>query len=205
MDTYDWTGWPLADNPFGREFDLEARRRMVEGSEALLPLLERYGVGERPLEVGPFFNPLVTPQRFPAARITYLDNDIFVRAYLQQQFGDSVIIINQDINAPLNVPLVISKQYTSVIASHVLNYIDFAAFLQHVPKRLVPRGMLFINNVLDYGIPALFSEQRPGSNEEIFYAIEKAGLAIEEQHLYPSAYPDVQLQRRLCLMARLPT
>ena len=66
-DHLDWPGWRLADNPFGREFDFEGRKRMILGSAKLLPYLSniKKESGKSILEIGPFFNPLVTPETFP--------------------------------------------------------------------------------------------------------------------------------------------
>jgi hypothetical protein len=38
----DWPGWPLDNNPYGDEFDLSARKRMLAGSQMLFPFLKKY-------------------------------------------------------------------------------------------------------------------------------------------------------------------
>jgi len=48
---YNWPGWLLNKNPYGDEFDLEARKRMVEGSKLLLPFIRKYNkkIGKKKL------------------------------------------------------------------------------------------------------------------------------------------------------------
>src|SRR3989344_3343435 len=91
-DPYDWPGWSLDTNPFGKEFDREARHRMVLGSQLLLPLMQRWDIGSRALEVGPFFNPLLTPTRFPSIGITFMENDPHVVQYLRECYPGTLVI-----------------------------------------------------------------------------------------------------------------
>ena len=51
----------------------------------LLPLIKKYkeNLGNVILEIGPFFNPLITPKDFSKTKIFYWENDYNVIRYLK--------------------------------------------------------------------------------------------------------------------------
>ncbi len=197
-DSYDWPGWPLENSPYGKEFDQEARHRMILGSQLLLPLMHKWDVGTRALEVGPFFNPLLTPSQFPSTDITFMENDPHVLRYLRESYPQTMVLA-QDLDT-LSSPLLGS--YTAVVASHLLNYIDYKNFLKKVPYLLAESGYFFLNNSPHYGLSPFFSAQRPLTNEETIDAILAVGLEIKEYALLPTPDSKYQPQERLLLVAQ---
>ena len=150
------------------------------------------------MEVGPFFHPLITPDRFPNAKIFYWENDRYVLQYLEQTYAqESVYPIFCDLNnIDGNSLLKLSSQtkmaffdklqkdkisFDSVVLSHVLNYIDYKFFLIILTWCLKKGGYLFLNNVIDYGLPAFFSEHRPKSKQEILDSVEVAGSVLSDR------------------------
>jgi hypothetical protein len=183
-----WPGWPLHVNAHGDEFDLAARLRMVEGGRLTLPTLTRYAstLGASVLEIGPFFNPLLVPLAVDPrsllerdACVTYWENDPHAAAWLRQTLGAKVVDL--DLHSP--------GGYTSVVASQVLNYVDHRKFLRLAAKLLSKGGLLFINNVVDYGLPELFSPDRPRSDEELSRALVASGFACLEKEQLESPRP----------------
>ena len=192
-DQVDWPGWRLTDNPFGQEFDFEARKRMLLGNIQLQPYLEEIKTSDlkNVLEIGPFFNPLVTPERFPGYQILYWENDPYVIKYLEEKYGESVDIFSCDLSifnenniidlwSDLSEVLKVEHpQFGHVIMSHILNYVDYkAVFIQL--KHFLPKGaMIYINHVVDYGLPRFFNQKRPKSHKELIETLEKLGFSIE--------------------------
>ena len=209
---YDWPGWPLDQNPYGKEFDLDARIRMVQGSRKLLPLINKYEsqVGSTMIEAGPFFEPLLTPDTFPGKSIIYVDNDHFVADYLAARFPDAHIISHDFKNPFLELQDKIKKVLKiaqrpligSLVASHLLNYIDFQNFILTSRELLFEGGLLFINNSIDYGLPSFFSSQRPRNNAEIIEALVRFGFDIVKEQEILSENREIQLNSRLLLVAR---
>ncbi|MBI2426530.1 MAG: hypothetical protein HYV34_01660 [Candidatus Kerfeldbacteria bacterium] len=216
---YDWPGWPLESNPHGEDFDIAARKRMVLGSIMLLPYLRRYKkeMGKVILEVGPFFNPLVTPLEFPEVIIFYWENDHHVLRYLKNRYQEQVYPIFCDLNKIEGDSLMRLKLETqrycqrehlkkiafdSVVISHVFNYIDYKLFLLVMKEFLKKDGLLFINNVVDYGLPAFFSERRPTAVSETLKAVKGSGYKILHKKMFDSSDSKHQKNRRLVVVAR---
>ena len=195
---YNWPGWPLSANPYESDFDEKARERMVKGGEELLPLLEKHShkIGQRLLEAGPFFNPLVTPERFPNKAIVYLDNDLHTVLWLKEKKQGTVVYCDLNSISEFSAP----EKFDTLVASQILNYIDYKKFLYESGGFLNPGGLLFINNVVDYGIPALFSRKRPLSIEETISQVEVSGYQIVEKKVLVSPDPDSQENPRLLLV-----
>ena len=201
-DNYSWPGWSLQDNPFGTEFDLEARRRMIQNSCLLLPLIQKHGPGEIIMEAGPFFNPLITPDRFPSIRqIIYTDNDPYVIQYLTVRHNSPQIKI-QAADLENFKPDSIPRPVDSIIVSHLWNYLDYRKFLENVKPLLKPNGLLFLNHSVDYGLAFFFSEKRPKNLREIIIVLAKMGFEMIEQNIIPTDHPQHQPHERLLLVAK---
>ena len=215
---FNWAGWELKKNLHGEEFDLEARKRMIAGSQMLLPLVKKYNskLGKNILEIGPFFNPLITPEEFPNKNIFYWENDQNVLKWLSKKYKNSVPIYC-DLNkiegtSLLKIKLETEKEFErfkekntkfdSIIISHVFNYIDYKLLLIVLKDFLKKGGLLFINNVLEYGLPNLFSQKRPKNNEEIIQTLEKTGYNILDKKIIPSVNKKHQKEDRLVLVAK---
>ena len=71
--------------------------------------------------------------------------------------------------------------FNAIIISQVLNYVDFRVFLTAVYDSTQYGGFVFINNVVDYGITPLFSENRPMNNAELQEFVTQMGFQIIEK------------------------
>lgn len=217
VDGFEWEGWPLELCDHDGEFDLAARRRMVEGGQALRRHLRRYRgqTGKYILEIGPFFNPLATQELFPGATIFYWDNDPNVLRWLETKESENTHAIPCDLSeidnpsflastrARLRQYAGVDRKFDTIIVSQVFNYIDYRALLQVLPVILEPEGLLFVNNVVDYGLPVFFSEHRPESIGATLAAIERSGFHLVAREIIPSSIPDKQKHPRLVAVARL--
>lgn len=219
-DDFDWPGWPLGNNPYGEEFGLAARKRMVKGSRMLLPLIKKHlgEIGEVLLEVGPFFNPLLTASEFPDKTIFYWENDRHVLNWLRNENGGrgtyaiycdlgkiggkNLLELKRETQACFEKSGREKRLFDSVVASHVLNYIDYRLFLIVLRDFLKDGGLLFINNVADYGLPDFFSQERPRSMEETLKTLEETGYEIMEKEVLPAPDKGGKRNERLILLAR---
>ncbi len=217
LKNFNWPGWPLKNNPYGEDFDLEARKRMVTGSKMLLSFINKYkgNLGSVILEVGPFFNPLITPRNFPKAKIFYWENDYYVIKYLKKLYSKKEIYpIFSDLNkiegnSFLKLKLETQKNFKtkkisfdSVIISHVFNYIDYKLFLMTLKEFIKKDGLIFINNVADYGLPTFFSERRPKSIQETIKILKETGYTIIEKKVFESQNKKHQKNQRLIIVAK---
>lgn len=204
-----WRGWELPDSSFGGEFDLEARKRMVQGGRRLLPLLHKYRAefGTGVLEIGAFFVPLLTPQRFPEKEIAWCDNDANALSVLSERYGGHGRTIQQDLNrlSPKRASAVANgESFDAVVVSQVLNYVDHRALFEFLPEVMTPGGHLFLNNVADYGIPDFFHDARPRSARQTVANLESAGFKILETEIIASPHSQqIQKNERLLLVASL--
>lgn len=220
LKNFNWPGWPLKNNPYGKDFDIEARKRMVAGSKMLSPFINKYkgNLGNVILEVGPFFNPLITPKNFPKAKIFYWENDYYVIRYLKKIYSKKEIYpIFSDLNkiegnSFLKLKLETQKyfkgfkikeiSFDSVIVSHVFNYIDYRLFLMTLKEFIKKDGLLFINNVVDYGLPTFFSEKKPKSREETIKILKETGYTVIEKQIIDSPDKKHQKNKRLIIVAK---
>jgi hypothetical protein len=193
---------------YGREFDDEAKERMIIGCRQISHLLEKYasrirGAG---IEFGPFKNPLLLPEAFPDCAITYVDGDIDVAQHLRSRFraNPSVQVVSADLNdSPARLTRRLPQNADVIIASQVLNYVDMRRFFTMVSQVAAPHALLFVNNVPHYGIPELFSENRPRNNKQVVSALQERGWTIlEENHIAPQFVQ--QKDERLILVAQAP-
>lgn len=206
---YDWPGWPLAENPYGRDFDVDARIRMVQGSRMLLPLLEKYRtqMGLVVLEAGPFFEPLVIPDS--RRTVIYVDNDSHVVQYLKAKYRGVHSLLgdfNRGEEKEIVTKISTALQQTNsrvdvVVASQLLNYVNYRTFFNFVGTVLRPEGLFFINHSTDYGLPAYFSAKRPKSNDELLVTMKEKFQIVEKIEI-PSTHP-AQLHPRLLITAQM--
>ncbi len=195
-ENLNWPGWLLKDNPYGGEFDVEARQRMIRYSRLLLPFMEKYDVGRTPLELGPFFNPVLISDLFPGAEISYIDNDKYVVQYLAKRYPTAAVQL-QNIDC-----LDYQKEHSAIVVSHLFNYINYRLLIRKMPDLLLPKGFFFLNNSPDYGLSPFFSAKRPRSNQEVIETVIKAGLKIKEYTILPSPNICHQPNERLLLVAQ---
>ena len=214
----EWPGWPLANNKYGAEFDEDARIRMIIGSRKLIPYIIKYrkSLGHSLLEIGPFFNPLLKHEELcdllENRAITFLENDPMAISWLAQHYQCRILDIDmnseifpQDLNEQINREATgYRNTFNTVIISQALNYIDHLHLLRSLLPLLEPGGLLLINNVINYGIPALFSPKRPRSNRSIIEAAIESGYSILERNTIPKHFAN-EPQRRMILILTKPS
>ena len=200
---------------YGKEFDDAAKGRMISGCRMLAPWLDETlsVAGRTCIEFGPFRNPLLEPKRMPGASITYVDGDAQVIAELREMHrsNPSIKTFCADLNSPipLSVRLLASEhqgpavplKFDVLVASQIINYIDYGKFLEEITKLASRDAFLFLNNVIDYGIPELFSKHRPKSDCEVIATLKRLGWTIERQVSVPSQFVQKE-QPRLLVMAK---
>jgi len=218
---FEWPGWSLKNNPHGKDFDIDARKRMVYGSEILLPFIYKYKnkLGDFILEVGPFFNPLTSIKNFPEKNICYWENDLYVLHWLlkynkfdpkiksiycnlNEIEGDSFMELKHETYNYFNDLNNTSKLFNSVMISQVLNYVDYKLFLIILKNFIKKDSILFINNVIDYGLPKFFSSKRPKNNKEIINTIKEIEYEVIEHEIIKSPFPKSQPNDRLILVIK---
>jgi hypothetical protein len=193
----------LSENPYGDEFDEPARKRMVIGGRRLIPFLTKNShlLGKFLLEVGPFFNPLLLSDEvkevLPAStEVAFLENDPYAIDWLRLKGQANIFNINISDSAfrsriEHHVSLMgtvfpdFNAKFDGILISQVMNYVDYRFLLESLYPLLNKNGLLFINNVVDYGIPVLFSDKRPGSNQDIVRAAVNCGFSIQEEAVIP--------------------
>lgn len=211
-------GWTMDSHSFNGEFDEAARERMIKGGRLLLKYIDEYKLrlGNYIVEIGPFFNPLLNRNKLkPQQRLAYWENDPHALRWLKEtHLCKQIFPVACDINEISTIefqfsscPIFIEAEelkvytgrYDSIIMSQIFNYINYKDFISQIRKFINPGGLLFINNVIDYGIPAFFSEGRPGSSEEIIQTLEENDFKILEKDLLPPPRPGDD--KRLLLVA----
>lgn len=212
----EWPGWPLTSNPFGDEFDADARRRMVIGGRRIVPFLQKHHqfLDGNILEMGPFFNPMMgseemVPYETENTRTFYLENDPHVIDWLKEKTGNEIIDldINKDafdeqLHAALKKEGEEEIRFNAIIISQLINYIDFRALLRYLRGILNDGGAIFINNVVDYGLPALFSEGRPRSNDEVLQAALALGYKVSDQKELPMLFDREKYPRYILVLTK---
>ena len=63
-------------------------------------------------------------------------------------------------------------------------------------------GLLFINNVVDYGLPTFFSEKKPKSREETIKILKETGYTVIEKQIIDSPDKKHQKNKRLIIVAK---
>ncbi|MGE0616600.1 MAG: hypothetical protein AB7P04_13275 [Bacteriovoracia bacterium] len=190
-------------------FDAAAQVRMAEGGASLYPLIEKYDAQMRGpcVEFGPYLNPILAPTRFPAAEITFVDGDGTALRVLQDRFAVAlppVRFVQFDLSGPTAQLLErLPKRFNAVVVSQVLNYLDFHRFLTTLHHVSNTNAYLFINNVIDFGIPERFSSNRPRDDREILATLPRFGWEIVEYQLVPSTSDRHQSPRLLLVAKRI--
>ena len=218
-DRIEFDGWPLDLHSFNGEFDEAARERMINGGKCLLKYIHSYKekLGNYILEIGPFFNPLVTGDLLePNQRLTYWENDLYALSMLKEKhLSNQIFPVVCDINEIGKVEFqfssypvfvesqhlkVYSGRHDSIVMSQFFNYIDYKEFISQIRRFLNPGGLVFINNVVDYGIPEFFSAERPKSIEDTIQILKANDFEILEKDVLPPPRPNDD--NRLLLVAK---
>jgi len=217
--TYDveWPGWSLDNNKFGKDFDAAARIRMIETGRKLLPYLLDYANPslKKILEIGPFFTPILFSDELENVlpkdkQISFLENDQNVINWLTGKFDCNILKL--DINASTFPDALKQKMttqfgvyenyYDAITISQIVNYIDYKLLLKNIFTCLKSDGKIFINNVIDYGIPELFSEKRPTSNQEIINVAISLGYKIEFREELPRTFGEEPHPRLILILTK---
>lgn len=189
-------------HPFKKHFEGEngkkAYNRMVAGSLELLPYLETFIKGKKIMEVGPFYDPLTTEDRFPDFEITYVDRDKSALEFLKREtnsaryfeFGVSDPAILQDI-----------PEQDAIITSHIVNHIGLPDLVQILGSKLKADGVLFMNESIDYGGDSMH-EDRPRSIEAIMDYLRNNGFKVISYRIIPSPNTEFQPNSRVVLAAQ---
>ncbi|WP_268847133.1 hypothetical protein [Flavobacterium aestivum] len=213
----EWPGWSLENNKYGEDFDAEARVRMIETGRKLLPYLLDYipDSSKNYLEIGPFFTPIlfsdeITDTLRKDRQVSFLENDKNVISWLTDRFDCSVL--NLDINATtfsdelkqeMMTQFGVHENFYDVITiSQIVNYIDYKLLLKNIYPFLNTGGYIFINNVVDYGIPVLFSEKRPKSNQEIINAAIALGYKVKLQEELSKTFNEEPHYRLILILTK---
>lgn len=196
-------GWTVGSNPYGKEFDLAARKRMIRASSNILPSLNKFSsqFGERILEVGPLFNPHIVPEKFKDKEIHYWEKDANICNWLENKyFGKKVFVRNIDIDKM--VPVVGLKLFDVIIISNVFNYIDYKKFLKNTKWLLKEGGIIIIDNITNFGCPQHFSEKRPKSVYEIIKNLKNTGFELLSKKSYKYFNPKINKNMIQIIVAR---
>jgi len=214
----EWPGWPLSENKYGHEFDEPARLRMIAGGKVLIRYIKKHlPLMTGPvLEVGPFFNPLLLDEEVRGAfesedQFYFLENDEFAVDWINNRTGSGKVL-DLDMNhssfdkafyeAVFTNEARVKPFFNSILISQVLNYVNYEKILSIFYPVLRSKGMLFINNVINFGIPQLFSDKRPRSNNEIVETALKIGYAIDTFELVPKQFEKEPEDRLILLLSR---
>ncbi len=214
----DWPGWPLLTNEYGNEFDEAARKRMVIGGRQLIPFILKYKhrLGNYFLEIGPFFNPILVSKEINSvvsknSFIHFLENDPNVINWLRSNFSAKVTSIDfnrGDLKSKLRSMVLDERgrtkfHFDTVLISQVLNYVDFRFLLEGISSLIKPGSLVFINNVINYGLPSLFSPQRPLNNDDLIAGAEAKGFSVVEKCILPQKdYRNQTLDRLILVLEK---
>lgn len=202
MNHCNWHVWRSKE-----DLGPDAWQRMVHGSRLLLPILNRYKprLGSVGLEIGPFFHPLLTNKSFADRTIIYLELNRQAAKYLRENYPRSRVLCHDIDLLPQEgrsiLPVFHGVDF--VVASQVLNYINFKRFLRYLGRHLLGGAYLFVNNTVGYGWPDFFSRARPRSIPSTIKSIKEAGFDIVEALIVESSHR-IQRNKRLLLVAKKP-
>jgi hypothetical protein len=195
---------------YGEHFDDSAKARMISGCRLLQPWLDELArrIAGDCAEFGPFLNPLLEPGRFPGSRITYVDADSGVISRLQERYRANARALCIDLNAPARLPEQLAAgeplgraapRFNALVVSQILNYIDHERFFGELSGLATDGALLFVNNVIDYGIPELFHARRPRSDREIIVTLGRLGWSVRRVARVPSPFAQQPYPRLLVI------
>jgi len=211
FEDFNWPGWPLDKNTFGNEFDIEARARMVAGRDLFRLFTSKFCLGPNILEVGPFFSPTVSVDRLqPNGSVAYLENDRHALVHMRDAYADksNVVVADGNIESIYLNPLTsegsrlkgLVECSNSILLSQVINYVDYKRLVKAMSDIVNGGTEIFINNVVEYGLPALFHPGRPRSILDTVATLKDCGLEILSYELVSA--PRIGDGKRLLLRAR---
>jgi hypothetical protein len=207
----------FSSSEFDGHFDPAAQRRMISGCRKLDPFLEQYRdqLGKMVLECGPYLNPAMPAAAHPEKTFFYLDIDPVVIQRLRNRshtntfaFQCNLDLFEDEMRSGLHesmsrISLNFGRekvQFDSLIISQVRNYVDYKTFFSAIHRYMRPGALVFINNVIDYGIPALFSRERPKSADETILELDQLGFDLLEMVEFETPYPRFQPNDRHILV-----
>lgn len=94
------------------------------------------------------------------------------------------------------------KLFDTIVISQVFNYINYKKFLGIISDFHSKDGLIFVNNVLNYGIPQLFSKKRPRSIKEELNVLEGLRYKIINKKIIKINNRKIQNNDRLILVGR---
>src|SRR4051812_4033972 len=110
-----------APAPFVEHFEESEQERMVVGCRTIAPWIQDRAeqIIGKCVEFGPFLNPLLEPDQFPKAEITFVDRDITIINQLREKYGfsRSAGAVCFDLNSDGLLPL---KTFNVAVVSQVL-------------------------------------------------------------------------------------
>lgn len=205
----EWPGWPLSGNVYGDEFDEAARIRMILGSRKLIPYMLKYksAFQRAILEIGPFFNPLLKQEALlshiaTSHTTTFIENDPHAVKWLRANYDSKVIDIDLNHISGDSALLGDVALFDVIVISQVMNYVDHRLLLACIYPVLSRGGLIFINNVINYGIPVLFSDKRPVSDHDIVAAAAQQGFAVLESQLLPRQFEQEPADRLVLVLSK---
>jgi hypothetical protein len=185
---------------------------MEKGARRLSPYIEKYGAGKDVLELGPNRHPLVTPATCDG-RIVYLEASNPCIDFLREQFGDAVAIVTFDLNGAwdgadnllrrhLADVLHRAPYFDSLVVSQVLNHVDYRALLRACAELVRAGGLLFLNNIMNYGGRMLMHPRRPKGMEELLASAAQIGFDPVEVVAEPAGVANPHEIRHLAVLRR---
>jgi hypothetical protein len=184
---------------FEGEEGKQAYRRMVEGSLALQSYLEQFiQPGQKVMEVGPFYDPLITNDKFPQTEITYVDRDEKALDFLND--GKSRLVnFNFGVSDPAELNAIPLQD--SIVTSHIINHIGLPNLVDTLKDKLKVGGYLFMNESIDYAAKELLHPDRPENLEEVLDYLRESGFRIVEYRIIPTSNPEYQPHSRFVIVA----
>lgn len=199
----------MSGNIYGDEFDEAARVRMIQGSRKLIPFMLKYksAFDRAILEIGPFFNPLLKQEALishiaPGHITTFIENDPYAVKWLRANYDSKVIDIDLNHIPGNNALSGEAAVFDVIVISQVMNYVDHRLLLACIYPVLSRGGLIFINNVINYGIPVLFSDKRPASDHDIRTAAVDQGFTVLESAQLPRQFEQEPADRLILVLSK---
>lgn len=211
LEDFNWPGWSLSENKFGGEFDIEARVRMVAGRDLFRLFVGKYALGDKIVEVGPFFSPTITVDTLgPEQSVVYVENDPHALKNMRSTYASgnqalvsegSVEMLYEKSASPEGMCLKhLVQNASAILLSQVINYVDYDRIVLAMSSIVSSGTLVLINNVVDYGLPELFHPNRPRSIADTLSTLEASGAKLLDKEIVCA--PRVGDKKRLLLCAR---